>query len=74
MITLIVNGELYGPDPISSPITLYEQLRECIVEHEFSLAQVLPLVTANTARILKLIKKAHSIRRRMPTSQARRES
>lgn len=39
---------------LSSPRTLYEQLRGCILEHGFSLDQVLPLVTANTARVLKL--------------------
>ena len=39
---------------LSSPGTLYEQLRGCIVEHGFSLEQVLPLVTTNTARVLKL--------------------
>lgn len=37
----------------SSPRTLYEQVRDCVLEHEFSLEQVLPLVTANSARVLK---------------------
>ena len=39
---------------LSSPLTLYEQLRDCVLEHEFPLEQVLPLVTTNTARVLKL--------------------
>ncbi|HET6890426.1 MAG TPA: hypothetical protein VFH31_04935, partial [Pyrinomonadaceae bacterium] len=38
----------------SSPGTLYEQVRGCVLEHGFSFEQILPLVTANTARILKL--------------------
>jgi beta-aspartyl-dipeptidase (metallo-type) len=38
----------------SSPGTLYEQLRSCVLEHGFSLQQILPLVTTNTARVLKL--------------------
>ena len=39
---------------ISRPGTFYEQLRGCVVEHGFRLEQVLPLVTRNTARVLKL--------------------
>jgi beta-aspartyl-dipeptidase (metallo-type) len=39
---------------ISSPRTLFEQLRLCALEHEFPLEQLLPLVTSNTARVLKL--------------------
>lgn len=42
---------------ISSPRTLYEQVRACVLEHGYALAQVLPLVTANTARVLKLKRK-----------------
>jgi beta-aspartyl-dipeptidase (metallo-type) len=38
---------------VSSPRTLYEQIRDCVVNHRFALEQVLPLVTANTARVLK---------------------
>jgi beta-aspartyl-dipeptidase (metallo-type) len=38
----------------SKPRTVYEQLRGCVIEHGFSLEQVLPLVTTNTARVLKL--------------------
>jgi beta-aspartyl-dipeptidase (metallo-type) len=38
----------------SRPHTLYEQLRGCVTEHGFRLEQVLPLVTTNTARVLKL--------------------
>jgi beta-aspartyl-dipeptidase (metallo-type) len=39
---------------ISSPRTLYEQIRGCVLEHGFPLEEVLPLVTTNTARALKL--------------------
>ena len=39
---------------ISSPRVLSEQVRACVTEHGFALEQVLPLVTRNTARILKL--------------------
>jgi beta-aspartyl-dipeptidase (metallo-type) len=38
----------------SSPQTLYEQLRGCVLEHGFTFEQVLPLVTANTAHALRL--------------------
>jgi beta-aspartyl-dipeptidase (metallo-type) len=39
---------------ISSPRTLYEQMRDCVVNHRFPLETVLRLVTSNTARVLKL--------------------
>ena len=39
---------------ISSPRVLSEQVRGCVTEHGFALEEVLPLVTRNTARILKL--------------------
>jgi beta-aspartyl-dipeptidase (metallo-type) len=39
---------------ITSPMTFFEQIRSCIVEHQFPLEEVLPLVTANTAKVLKL--------------------
>jgi beta-aspartyl-dipeptidase (metallo-type) len=39
---------------ISSPRTLFEQIRQCVVAHKFKLEAVLPLVTTNTARVLKL--------------------
>ncbi len=42
---------------ISSPRTLSEQVRGCVTEHGFKLEEVLPLVTRNTARILKLERK-----------------
>ncbi|WP_437673174.1 beta-aspartyl-peptidase [Sorangium sp. So ce131] len=42
---------------IPSPRTLFEQVREVVREHGFSLERVLPLVTSNTARILKLGRK-----------------
>ncbi|CAA9370875.1 MAG: hypothetical protein AVDCRST_MAG68-5513 [uncultured Gemmatimonadetes bacterium] len=42
---------------VSSPRVLSEQVRACVTEHGFMLEQVLPLVTRNTARILKLEKK-----------------
>src|SRR5262245_8419225 len=42
---------------ISSPRTLHDQIRACVIEPGFALEQVLPLVTANTARVLKLDRK-----------------
>jgi beta-aspartyl-dipeptidase (metallo-type) len=39
---------------ITSPKNLFEQIRICILEHNFSLAEILPLITANTAKVLKL--------------------
>ncbi|HEV2132383.1 MAG TPA: amidohydrolase family protein [Longimicrobiaceae bacterium] len=39
---------------INSPRVLYEQIRDCMIEHDFPLEQVLALVTRNPARILKL--------------------
>jgi beta-aspartyl-dipeptidase (metallo-type) len=39
---------------VSSPRTLFDQICVCILEHHFPLEQVLPLVTLNTARVLKL--------------------
>lgn len=42
---------------ISSPRTLYEQVRACVLEHGFTLEEMLPLVTANPARVLKLARK-----------------
>jgi beta-aspartyl-dipeptidase (metallo-type) len=39
---------------INSPRTLFAQIRSCILEHNFPLAQTLSHVTANTAAVLKL--------------------
>lgn len=39
---------------INSPQTLFAQIRSCILEHGFPLAQTLSHVTANTAAVLKL--------------------
>jgi beta-aspartyl-dipeptidase (metallo-type) len=39
---------------LNSPRTLLEQIRTCFTDHSFPLEQVLPLVTSNTARTLKL--------------------
>ena len=44
---------------ISSPRTLYEQIRACVRDYGFPLEQVLSLVTRNTARVLKLESKGH---------------
>ncbi|MFL5532501.1 MAG: beta-aspartyl-peptidase [Gemmatimonadales bacterium] len=38
----------------SSPQTLFDQLRSCVLEHGFALEQILPHFTSNTARILQL--------------------
>lgn len=42
---------------ISSPRTLYEQIRACVFERQRPLERVLPLVTSNPARVLKLDRK-----------------
>lgn len=42
---------------LNSPRVLWEQLRACVLEHGWALEEVLPLVTRNTARILKLARK-----------------
>jgi beta-aspartyl-dipeptidase (metallo-type) len=42
---------------ITSPDTLLDQLRSCVRDHDFALADVLPLVTTNPARVLKLSNK-----------------
>jgi beta-aspartyl-dipeptidase (metallo-type) len=42
---------------ISSPGTLYAQVRDCIINRRFTVEQVLGLVTSNTARVLKLDRK-----------------
>jgi beta-aspartyl-dipeptidase (metallo-type) len=39
---------------INSPRVLWEQVRDCILRHKHPMERVLPLVTSNTARILKL--------------------
>jgi beta-aspartyl-dipeptidase (metallo-type) len=39
---------------IKSPATLFEQIRECVLEGGFCLEVLLPMVTSNTARVLKL--------------------
>jgi beta-aspartyl-dipeptidase (metallo-type) len=41
----------------SSPMKLYQQICECVVRHRMPIEQVLPLVTANTAKALKLKQK-----------------
>jgi beta-aspartyl-dipeptidase (metallo-type) len=42
---------------INSPRSLFEQVRSCVLEHDFPLEQVLALVTENTASVLKLTRK-----------------
>ncbi|HEY0408151.1 MAG TPA: beta-aspartyl-peptidase [Pyrinomonadaceae bacterium] len=39
---------------LSSPRNLYEQVRDCVINQRFAVEIVLPLVTSNTARVLKL--------------------
>lgn len=39
---------------ISSPHTLYDQLRRCVREHGFTLEQLVPLFTSNVADVLRL--------------------
>ena len=38
----------------SSPGTLFDQLRNCVLEHGFELERILPFFTTNTANILQL--------------------
>jgi beta-aspartyl-dipeptidase (metallo-type) len=38
----------------SSPGTLFDQLRSCVLEHGFALEWILPFFTSNTAKILQL--------------------
>ncbi len=42
---------------LTSPANLYRQLRHCIVEYGLQMEDVIPLVTANPARVLKLPRK-----------------
>lgn len=42
---------------IKSPRTLFEQVRDCVLNHGHELESVLPLVTSNTARVLRLKRK-----------------
>jgi len=42
---------------VSSPRALHDQICACVAEHGFQLEMVLPLVTSNTARVLKLGRK-----------------
>jgi beta-aspartyl-dipeptidase (metallo-type) len=42
---------------INSPSTVLEQVRECVTQHRHSIEHVLPLVTANAAKVLKLPRK-----------------
>jgi beta-aspartyl-dipeptidase (metallo-type) len=42
---------------ITSPAGVWMQLRDCVLNHGFTLEQMLPLATRNTARILKLREK-----------------
>jgi beta-aspartyl-dipeptidase (metallo-type) len=39
---------------ITGPATFFEQIRACVVKERFPLEQILPLVTSNTAKVLKL--------------------
>lgn len=39
---------------ITSPQTLFEQVRECVTERVLSFAEILPCITSNTASVLKL--------------------
>jgi beta-aspartyl-dipeptidase (metallo-type) len=39
---------------ISSPLTLFMQIKDCVINGRFAIEVVLPLVTSNTARVLKL--------------------
>ena len=43
----------------SSPATLFEQVRSCVLEFGIDLGLILPCVTSNTARVLRLDRKGH---------------
>jgi beta-aspartyl-dipeptidase (metallo-type) len=43
----------------SSPVTLFNQVQDCVRNHGFKLEEVLPLVTSNTAKALKFKSKGH---------------
>jgi beta-aspartyl-dipeptidase (metallo-type) len=45
--------------PGSRPFKLHQNLARCVLEHGFPLEVVLPLVTKNTATVLKLERKGH---------------
>jgi beta-aspartyl-dipeptidase (metallo-type) len=42
---------------VTGPGSVLEQIRACVLEYDFTLEEVLPLATANTARILRLPRK-----------------
>ena len=42
---------------VTPPATVFGQLRDCVLNHGFSLEQILPLVTSNVAEVLKLANK-----------------
>jgi beta-aspartyl-dipeptidase (metallo-type) len=42
---------------ISSPLTLHNQVRDCVINERFAIELVLALVTSNTAQALKLDRK-----------------
>ena len=42
---------------ITSPSTLFHQLRSCVLDHDFEFEMVLRLATSNTADVLKLTRK-----------------
>jgi beta-aspartyl-dipeptidase (metallo-type) len=42
---------------LAPPSILREQLADCVLRHGFAMAEVLPIMTANTAAVLKLPKK-----------------
>jgi beta-aspartyl-dipeptidase (metallo-type) len=46
---------------IMAPATLFEQVRSCVVEHRMPLETVLPTVTTNTARVLRLARKGRIV-------------
>ena len=41
---------------ITGPQTFFEQIRQCVIQEQFSLEEMLPLITSNTAKVLKLEK------------------
>jgi len=44
---------------INSPRAVWEQIRTCVLQHGMSFEALLPMVTSNTASVLKLLSKGH---------------
>src|SRR3954451_12408462 len=50
---------LWSDAAITSPRAVWEQIRTCVLQHGMSFEALLPMVTSNTASVLKLLSKGH---------------